>query len=85
MQKTPLPFRARRVRVVDEEGRMVLDAKAASEPDAIADALREAAREFVRVDLETGSPSQWLFFGLKVAGLPAVCLEARYEAVVCAR
>lgn len=38
--------------VVDEEGRMVLEAKAASEPDAIADALREAAGEFVRVGLE---------------------------------
>lgn len=31
---------------------MVLEAKAVSEPDAIADALREAAGEFVRVGLE---------------------------------
>lgn len=64
--------------VVDEEGRMVLEAKAASEPDAIADALRETAGEFVRVGLEAGPLSQWLFFGLKDAGLPAVCLEARH-------
>lgn len=64
--------------VVDEEGRMVLEAKAASEPDAIADALREAAGEVVRVGFEAGPLSQWLFFGLKNAGLPAVCLEARH-------
>ena len=64
--------------VVDEEGRMVLEVKAASEPYAIADALREAAGEFVRVGLEAGPLSQWLFFGLKDAGLPAVCLEARH-------
>lgn len=64
--------------VVDEGGRMVLEAKAASEPDAIADALRAAAGEFVRVGLEAGPLSQWLFFGLKDAGLPAVCLEARH-------
>ncbi len=64
--------------VVDQEGRMVLEAKAASEPDAIADALREAAGEFVRVGFEAGPLSQWLFFGLKDAGLPAVCLEARH-------
>ena len=37
--------------VVDEEGRMGLEAKAASEPDASADALCEAAGEFVRVGL----------------------------------
>lgn len=64
--------------VVDEEGRMVLEVKVASDPDAIADALREAAGEFVRVGLEAGPLSQWLFFGLKDAGLPAVCLEARH-------
>ncbi|ALG92147.1 MULTISPECIES: hypothetical protein [Actibacterium] len=40
--------------VVDEEGRRVLATKAASDPDAIADALREAAGEFVRVGLEAG-------------------------------
>lgn len=40
--------------VVDEEGRRVLETKAASDPDAIADALREAAGEFVRVGLEAG-------------------------------
>lgn len=64
--------------VVDEEGRMVPEAKAASKPDAIADALREAAGEFVRVGLEAGPHSQWLFFGFKDADLPAVCLEARH-------
>ena len=64
--------------VVDEEGRMALEAKVTSEPDAIAHALRGAAGDFVRVGLEAGLLSQWLFFGLKAAGLPAVCIEARH-------
>ena len=34
--------------VVDEEGRMVLEAKAASEPDAIADALQSWLRRGTR-------------------------------------
>jgi transposase len=64
--------------VVDEEGRMVLEVKVASEPDAIAHALRGAAGDFVRVGLEAGPLSQWLCFGLKDAGLPVVCIEARH-------
>ncbi|MGB7431920.1 MAG: IS110 family transposase [Ahrensia sp.] len=64
--------------VVDEEGRMVLEAKVASEPDAIIRELREASGDYVRVGLEAGPLSQWLWFGLKDAGLPAVCIEARH-------
>ena len=37
--------------VVDEEGRMVPEVKVLSEPDAIAEALREAAGEFVRLSV----------------------------------
>ena len=64
--------------VVDEEGRVVLEAKVASEPDAIAAALRKSAGDFVRVGLEAGPLSQWLCFGLKEDRLPVVCVEARH-------
>lgn len=64
--------------VVDEEGRMVREAKVASEPDVIARELRSAPGDYVRVGLEAGPLSQWLCFGLKDAGLPMVCIEARH-------
>lgn len=64
--------------VVDEEGRMVREAKVASEPDAITRELCSAPGDYVRVGLEAGPLSQWLCFGLKDAGLPVVCIEARH-------
>lgn len=47
--------------VVDEEGRMVSEAKVASEPDAI---IRSTSGDYVRVGLEAGPLSQWLCFGV---------------------
>ena len=64
--------------VVDEDGRMVREAKVASEPDAIGRELRAAAGDFVRVGLEAGPLSQWLFFGLHDAAFLVVCIEARH-------
>lgn len=64
--------------VVDEDGRMVRDVKVASEPDAIICELRSLPGNYVRVGLEAGPLSQWLCFGIKDAGLPVVCIEARH-------
>lgn len=64
--------------IVDEEGRMVREVKVASEPDVIARELQGVAGEYVRVGLEAGPLSQWLFFGLKEAKLPVVGIEARH-------
>lgn len=64
--------------VVDEEGRMLLETKAASEPDAISRELHAIAGDYVRVGLEAGPLSQWLFFGLQGAEFPVVCIEARH-------
>lgn len=50
----------------------------ASEPDAIIRELRSTVGDYVRVGLEAGPLSQWLCFGLKDAGLPVVCIEARH-------
>jgi transposase len=50
----------------------------ASETDAIIRELRAAPCDYVRVGLEAGPLSQWLYFGLKDAGLPVVCIEARH-------
>jgi transposase len=64
--------------VIDEDGAMVLEAKAASEPEAICETLRGLDGKFDRVGLEAGPLSSWLASGLKAAGLPAICIEARH-------
>jgi transposase len=64
--------------VVVEDGRMVREVKVASEPDAIICELRSLPGNYVRVGLEAGPLSQWLCFGIKDAGLPVVCIEARH-------
>ncbi len=50
----------------------------ASEPDAISRRLLDLPGSFERVGLEAGPLSQWLYFGLRDAGLPAVCIETRH-------
>ena len=64
--------------VVDEQGRIRHESKIGSEPEAIAAALLGVAGEYERVGFEAGPLSQWLFSGLKDAGLPAVCVETRH-------
>lgn len=64
--------------VVDENGATVLEGKAPSDPEAIAETLQGVDGEFERVGLEAGSLSPWLVTGLKAAGLPAICIEARH-------
>jgi len=66
------------IHVVDEAGRTVWRGKRASDPEALATALRRYAPELVRVGLETGFLTPWLYHSLKAAGLPVVCLEARH-------
>jgi hypothetical protein len=62
--------------VVDGEGRLVHECRVGSDPEMIAAELKRIGDGFVRVGFEAGPLSQWMFFGLKQAGLPAVCIEA---------
>jgi transposase len=64
--------------VVDGTGRIVREAKVASEPDALARYLRESGLVLTRVGLEAGPLSQWLHAGLTEAGFEAVLLETRH-------
>src|SRR3954469_11403407 len=66
------------IHVVDEAGRTVWRGKRASDPEALATALRRHAPDLVRVGLETGFLTPWLYHSLKAAGLPVVCIEARH-------
>jgi transposase len=63
--------------VVDGTGRIVKEARAASEPEALIAALRATGLPLERVGLEACSLTAWLPDELRSAGLPAVCIETR--------
>ena len=63
--------------IVDEAGRIVREARVASEPDALVAFFDELGMTMERVGLETCSLTAWLHHGLSEAGIPAVCIEAR--------
>src|SRR5215208_6756896 len=64
--------------VVDATGRIVLEAKVASEPEALIAWFRELGIEVTRIGLEAGPLSQWLHAGLAEAGFETVLLETRH-------
>src|SRR5947208_138254 len=64
--------------VVDATGRIVREAKVASEPEALVDFFRRLGLPLARVGLEAGPLSQWLHAGLTGAGFEAVLLETRH-------
>jgi transposase len=64
--------------VVDATGRIVREAKVASEPEALVAWFRGLELEVTRIGLEAGPLSQWLHAGLSEAGFEAVLLEPRH-------
>jgi transposase len=64
--------------VVDASGKIVREAKVASEPEALVDFFRQLGLPVVRIGLEAGPLSQWLHAGLSAAGFEAVLLETRH-------
>jgi transposase len=63
--------------IADAAGKRLWQCKAATHPDAIAEALRPFASDLALVGLETGPWTTWLWHGLRDHGLPAVCMDAR--------
>jgi transposase len=68
--------------IVDDTGRIVREAKVASEPEALLQVLSNPAYHFKRIGLEAGPLSQWLFSAFAEAGLPAICVETRHMRAV---
>src|SRR5258708_9374218 len=68
--------------IVDDTGKIVREAKVASEPDALLAVLANPAYHFKRIGLEAGPLSQWLFSALAEADLPVVCVETRHMQAV---
>src|SRR5262245_35850791 len=68
--------------IVDDTGKIVREAKVASEPEALLAALKKPAYPSKRIGLEAGPLSQWLFSALAEAGLPVICVETRHMKAV---
>ena len=66
-----------KVHVLDEQGKRVWRGTCVSHPAAIEATIRKHAPEAVRIGLETGPLTTWLWQALTDAGLPMVCLDAR--------
>lgn len=64
--------------VMDAAGKIVREAKVASEPDMLVRFFAELEWPVVRIGLEAGPLSQWLYAGLTAAGHEVVLLETRH-------
>jgi transposase len=64
--------------VVDATGRIVREAKVASEPEDLIGWLRGLGLVVTRIGLEAGPLSQWLYAGMGDAGLAIELLETRH-------
>src|SRR5499433_1238705 len=64
--------------VVDGRGKIVKEAKVASEPEALVCFFKDLGVPVNRIGLEAGPLSQWLHAGLTQAGFQTVLLETRH-------
>jgi transposase len=64
--------------VVDAGGKIVREGKVASEPEALIDYFGSLGLPVVRIGLEAGPLSQWLYAAMKEAGLAVELLETRH-------
>ena len=61
--------------VIDATGRIVREAKVASEPEVLIRWFGGLGIAVARIGLEAGPLSQWLYAGMRDAGLPVELLE----------
>ena len=64
--------------VVDASGKIVREGKVASEPEALIAWFGSLGLSMVRIGLEAGPQSQWLYAAMKEAGLAVELLETRH-------
>ena len=65
------------ISVVDDTGRIIKEVRGVSEPEPLVEALQRSGLPLERIGLEACSLMAWLHEGLRQAGLPAICIEAR--------
>lgn len=64
--------------ILDETGTVLRELKVPSHREDLIRILKDPALPLVRIGLEAGPLSQWLFSGMVAAGLPAICIETRH-------
>jgi transposase len=64
--------------VMDGNGKIVREAKVASEPEALIGWFNSLGIKLARIGLEAGPLSQWLYAAMKQAGLAVELLETRH-------
>src|SRR5438552_7022823 len=64
--------------IVDDAGKIVREARVASEPEALLHMLTNNIYRFKLVGLEAGPLSQWLYSVIAEAGLAVICVETRH-------
>src|ERR1700739_3960013 len=64
--------------VVDTSGKIIREAKVASEPEALISWFGSLGFGLARIGLEAGPLSQWLYAAMKKAGLAVELLETRH-------
>src|SRR6201986_2600512 len=64
--------------VVDANGKIVREAMVASEPEALICWFRSLRFDLIRIGLEAGPLSQWLYAAMKEASLAVELLETRH-------
>lgn len=68
--------------VVDQDGNVIREGEADTEPEMLVAWLNGIGVTFERVGLEAGQCSSWLHKELTLAGLPAICIETRHAKAV---
>src|SRR6202162_5180361 len=68
--------------VGDQAGAVVREGVVDSDPEAIAAFVRSKAPGTVRIGIETGPTTTWLWTELKRLGLPVICIDARHAKAV---
>lgn len=68
--------------VVDQDGKVLFEGKAPSDPRALARVIRKRAPAAERIGFETGAMSSWLWHELKRIDLPVVYIDARHAHAV---
>src|SRR6476661_9646804 len=63
--------------IVDRTGKIEREGVVSSDPEAIAAFIKLNAPHVVRIGLETGATSTWLWTELNKIGLPVICIDAR--------
>jgi transposase len=69
---------ASHVCIVDGQGKILKEAKVASEPEALVTWFAGVGVPMARIGLEAGPLSQWLYAGMKAEGLSVELLETRH-------